>query len=150
MKGAHLLHAVQALLQELDLGLRTVWVLLVGPAASVLLPPQEVHLVPVGVQLPAQGVVLLLQRRRSLIEASCRRTGELVAMATQHRNQTPDSVERRSLLPFSPVRILLQGLWSESSSDISISSSRLMPMISSLWAFLSSWNRRSVQDGGRS
>lgn len=42
-------------------------VLVVRSAAFALFFPQELHLVPVGVQLPSQGVVLLLQRRLRLI-----------------------------------------------------------------------------------
>lgn len=46
-------------------------------AQLVLFFPQKLHLVPIGIQLPTQGVVLLLQRRLRLIIYSCsRRRGE--------------------------------------------------------------------------
>ena len=52
-------------------------------------------------------------------------------------------VWRWSALPDSSTLIFLVGLSQFSSSDISISSSRRMPISCSLWAFRSSWKQRT-------
>ena len=64
--SVYLLHVVHALLQQLELSLVGVRVLVVGAIGLALLLPQELHLVPVGVQLPAQRVVLFPQGRLRL------------------------------------------------------------------------------------
>lgn len=60
-----LLHAVETLLQQLDLNIWAVCLterlVLVQPTVSNLFFPQKLNLVLVRVQLPTQGVVLLLQ-----------------------------------------------------------------------------------------
>lgn len=60
-----LLHAVEALLEQLDLNIWTVCLtqhsFIVRSTVSNLVFPQKLDLVPVRVQLPTQGVVLLLQ-----------------------------------------------------------------------------------------
>lgn len=60
-----LLRAVETLLKQLDLNIWTVCLteqsFVVRSTVSNLFFPQKLHLVPVRVQLPTQGVVLLLQ-----------------------------------------------------------------------------------------
>lgn len=56
--------------------------------------------------------------------------------------EIPHGLWRFSALPDSSTLIFLVGLSQFSSSDISISSSRRMPMSCSLWAFRSSWKLR--------
>lgn len=120
MGRTDLLHAVETLLQQLDLHIWAEGLLLVRPTVSELFFPQKLHLVLVGVQLLAQGVVLLPQ---GLLRRSCRE--QTVAMTT-----APAGPACPGCL-LSPALVLLQGL-SSSSSDISISSSRLIPVTSSL------------------
>lgn len=125
--AADLLHAVETLLKQLDLNIWSGGVarrsFVVPPTVPNLLFPQELHLIPVGVQLPTQGVVLLLQ---TLFVHACRGTNSC------YDNRQEQELPTGSNMVRSPALILLQGLSSQSSSDISISSSRLMPMISSL------------------
>ena len=74
-RRTYLLHVEHPLLQLLDLSVWTVCVCLrvvvVRATSFALLLPQKIHLAPVGVELPTQGVVLLPQRR--LFTHSCRR-----------------------------------------------------------------------------